>query len=75
MTLDKNINGYIVISDIIDGYWVTRRYMGYTKKEAKRLFKKEMKMECKHNEQELFNEYYDYYESIILSYIKEEENG
>ena len=45
MILDKNINGYIIISDIIDGYWVTRKYMGYTKKEAKRLFKKEMKWE------------------------------
>ena len=36
MTLDKNINGYIVISDIIDGYWVTRRYMGYTKRLKRR---------------------------------------
>jgi len=45
MTLNKNINGYIVISDIIDGHWVTRKYMGYTKKEAKRLFKKEKENE------------------------------
>ena len=34
-------NGYINISDIIDNYLVSRKYMYYTEKEAKRLFKEE----------------------------------
>ena len=34
-------NGYINISDVIDNYLVSRKYMYYTEKEAKRLFKEE----------------------------------
>ena len=34
-------NGFIHISDIIDNYWVSRKYMYYTKSQAKRLFKEE----------------------------------
>jgi hypothetical protein len=38
MTIEKRHDGAYVISDIIDGYLVTRIYMGYTLREAKRLF-------------------------------------
>ena len=34
-------NGFIHISDIIGDYFVERKYMDYTEKEAKRLFKEE----------------------------------
>tara|TARA_R100000781_G_scaffold29391_2_gene21505 strand:+ start:162 stop:365 length:204 start_codon:yes stop_codon:yes gene_type:complete len=66
MTLNKNINGYIVISDIIDGHWVTRKYMGYTKKEAKRLFENEMKRDKLNKE---------YYESFDWFWDKEKGEG
>ena len=36
-------SGMIVISDIVGGYLVTRRYIGYTKKEAVKDFKEEIK--------------------------------
>ena len=34
-------NGWIHISDIIKDYLETRKYMGYTESQAKRLFKEE----------------------------------
>ena len=37
--LVERINGGWCISDIINGYLVTRRYFGYTKRESMRLFK------------------------------------
>jgi len=43
MTIEKNINGYWLITDIINGYFVKKVYGGYTKKEAIQLFKKETK--------------------------------
>jgi len=36
-------NGFIHIRDIIDNYFVSRKYMYYTKSQAKRLFKEEFK--------------------------------
>lgn len=39
MTVIKNHSGAYVISDIIKGYLVTRVYMGYSKKQAVKLFK------------------------------------
>lgn len=39
MTIEKTFQGAWKISAIINGYLVTRQYMGYTKKEAIRLFK------------------------------------
>ena len=36
-------NGWIHISDIIADYFETRKYMGYTESQAKRLFKQEFK--------------------------------
>ena len=43
MTIEKNINGFWVISDIVDGYLITRRYMDYTKREAVAMFKAELR--------------------------------
>ena len=50
MLINKNVNGYIVISDIVNGYIVTRKYMYYTTKQAKKLFKNEIENERKNNE-------------------------
>lgn len=38
MTIRKNHEGAYVISDIVDGYLMTRMFYGYTKQEAIRLF-------------------------------------
>ena len=43
MSIERNFEGAYVVSDIIGGYLVVRRYYGYTKKEAIALFKSEMK--------------------------------
>ena len=40
MQVNKTINGIIVVSDIINGYFVTEKYIGYTKTQAIKLFKK-----------------------------------
>lgn len=42
MTITKSINGAYVISSIVNGYLVTRTYMGFTKKEALAMFKDEV---------------------------------
>tara|TARA_R100000278_G_scaffold107277_1_gene84016 strand:- start:877 stop:1020 length:144 start_codon:yes stop_codon:yes gene_type:complete len=44
MTVERNIHGYIVITDFIDSYYVTRKYMDYTKKEAIQRFKEEFNL-------------------------------
>jgi hypothetical protein len=41
MLIEKSLSGYWIISNIIDGYLVTRKYSGYTKKQAIKLFKLE----------------------------------
>ena len=41
--IDKNREGAWRICDIVNGYWETRVYYFYTKREAIRLFRKEMK--------------------------------
>ena len=38
-----NHNGIILICDIVDGGLIRRKYIGHTEREAKRLFKKEIK--------------------------------
>ena len=43
-------NGWIHISDIIDNYLVSRKYMGYTESQAKRLFKQEFKAKGERDE-------------------------
>ena len=44
MIIEKNREGYWVIKDIIGGYWETRRYLYYTKKQAIQKFKKEFNL-------------------------------
>jgi hypothetical protein len=41
MSIRKTYQGAIEISDIINGYLVTRQYFGHTKKQAINLFKAE----------------------------------
>ena len=41
MTITKNREGYWVIGDFINGYWVSKMYLYYTKKEAIKKFKEE----------------------------------
>ena len=43
-------NGFIHISEIIADYLETRKYMGFTKSDAKRLFNKEFKAKGERNE-------------------------
>lgn len=39
MTIEKTLTGWLVISDVVKGHLVTEKYQGYTRREAKRLFK------------------------------------
>ena len=41
MIIDKNKEGAWRISDIVAGYWVTKVYYFYTKKEAIKMFRKD----------------------------------
>lgn len=41
MIIDKTLTGFIIISDIINGYLETRKYQGYTLAQAKLQFKNE----------------------------------
>ena len=43
MTITKQHNGSLLISDIINGHLVTRVYYEYSKREALKLFKQEFK--------------------------------
>jgi len=43
MLIERNYEGAWIISDYVAGYFITRRYYGYTKREAIRLFANEMK--------------------------------
>ena len=43
-------NGWIHISDIIKDYFERRKYMYYTKSQAKRLFKEEFKAKGERDE-------------------------
>ena len=47
MTTQKLHNGAWEISELVNGYLVTRTFYGYTKKESIRLFKDELKGERK----------------------------
>jgi len=42
MLVEKNYEGAWVVSDIVGGYWVSRRYYYYTKREALAKFKREV---------------------------------
>lgn len=48
MIIVKDRNGYL-ISDVIDGYRVARRYVGHTKRDAQELFRQEIKQLNKAN--------------------------
>lgn len=41
MSITKNHDGAIIISDVIRGYLVSRTYYGFTRKEALAMFKLE----------------------------------
>jgi hypothetical protein len=41
MIIERTYNGGWCVSSLVKGSLVTRRYFGYTKKEAVRLFKQE----------------------------------
>ena len=48
MIIERQGNGSLLISDIVDGYWIKQVYYFYSKKEAIKLFrehKKEMQPE------------------------------
>jgi hypothetical protein len=48
MIIERQGNGSLLISDIVDGYWIKKVYYFYSKKEAIKLFrehKKEMQPE------------------------------
>ena len=41
MTATRNMHGAWVVSGIVDGYLVTRRYYGYTRRQAIAMWKEE----------------------------------
>ena len=41
MIVEKKGFNFFIISDIIKGYWVIRKYLYYNKRDAIKLFKKE----------------------------------
>jgi hypothetical protein len=43
MIIVRNRDGSYLISDVIDGYRVARRYVGHTKRYAQQLFRQEIK--------------------------------
>ena len=46
ITVTRKPNDGFVLSTIHQGYLVQRRYIGYAIREAKRLFRHELKVEC-----------------------------
>lgn len=42
MTIERSVYGWVV-TDVINGYLVSRLYIGYTKKEARQRFMEEYK--------------------------------
>jgi len=45
MIIERQGNGSILISDIVDGYWIKQVYYFYSKKEAIKLFREYIKKE------------------------------
>jgi hypothetical protein len=41
ITVERTVNGILVLSAMIGGYLVRRKYIGYTVKEARREFRAE----------------------------------
>ena len=45
MTIEHTIQGYTVITDIIDDQYITRKYMDYTLEECKDMFRAEFNLD------------------------------
>ena len=45
MIVERQGNGSLLISDIVDGYWIKKVYYFYSKKEAIKLFREYIKKE------------------------------
>lgn len=45
MNIKTQLNGSLYFSDIVNGYLFEKVYFGYSKSEAKKLFKQEIKKE------------------------------
>ncbi len=45
MIVERQSNGSLLISDIVDGYWIKQVYYFYSKKEAIKLFREYRKKE------------------------------
>jgi len=45
MFIEHTIQGFTIISDIIDGYRVTRKYMDYSESDAKAMFRAEFNLD------------------------------
>jgi hypothetical protein len=43
VSTEKTFQGAWRVSAIVGGYWVSRQYMGYTKREAVAMFKEQQK--------------------------------
>ena len=43
MSVERNREGYWVVSDVVGGYLVTRKYLYYSKREAIRMFREDTK--------------------------------
>ena len=43
MIVERNYEGAYVVSDIVDGFRVCRRYYGYTRREALAMFRREVR--------------------------------
>jgi hypothetical protein len=43
MIIERQGNGSLLISDIVDGYWIKKVYYFYSKKEAMKLFREYIK--------------------------------
>ena len=42
MTIERNYEGAYIVSDIVNGYRVARKYYGYSKREALAMFRAEV---------------------------------
>ena len=42
ISIEKTVNGILVLSCVINGYLVRRKFIGYTRKEARRIFLSEI---------------------------------
>ena len=43
MIIERNYEGAYIVSDIVDGFRVCRRYYGYTRREALTMFRREVR--------------------------------